>query len=275
MRNVRPLYHGIYTNAFGTRGEGFRSLFVAPPWPADERRRVADWLLGLEPVGDGEWAAAAMNCFRLGRIIHACLVRVDGGFARDEHGRGGGVLVHALLLPLEEGRPCGDFGLALVQAAAAFRRPAVADTDKLEAYLVQCRAKMELAVPSLDVGALLGLDGGVLARFFDLVARKPQGVEVPFAVDAESRLAELLALAGGLLPPRLRLACRWGVGLRAATSLSFLARAAGAKASLPADGAAGDAYLRWLRQHLEAGREAEVMTRLESWHIRSWDGLMH
>ena len=272
MSPTRPLFHGIYTNAFDRRGQGFRNLFIAPDWPAASQQRVGRWLQGLQPAAGTDpglgWAA---GCFRLGRIVHACLARIDGDFARDEHGRGGGVLAHALLTPLDESQSPRDFGRALLRIGSEFRRPEVPDTDKLEAYLEQCQSRLEIAVPAVDVEAILELDDRFLSRFLDLAADRPQGVEAAFRTGSNTALVDRLTLAGGLLPPRLRLACRWGVGLRSAAGLSFLARMAGEGAAPAPPRGYGIAYLRWLRGSSFPG---QVQTMIDDWDIRNWQGLM-
>ncbi len=270
---MRPLYHALYTNAFGSRGAGFRPLFHAPGWPSADQERIVRWLRSLQPIaGEAEWIGVAVNCFRLGGTIHACLARVDGGFARDEHGRAGGLLAHALLTPLVEGQPPGPFSLALLRASRELERPAVDDTEKLDAYLGQCRATPELAVPEANVGELLAIDPPLLQHFFAVASNRSQAREVGFAVASAGELAELLARAGALLPPRLALACRWAIDLRAAPAQTFLARPR--RATTPPGSGPEAAYDSWLRQRIAAGRGREVTALTENWEIRSWDELL-
>lgn len=259
-----PLYHGLYTNAFGQRGQGFRHLFLAPEWPPADRQRIGRWLETLRPSAEpGE--RVAVNGFRIGPTIHACLARVDADFARDEHGRGGGVLVHALLVPLAEGRPAGDFTSALLAKSREIERPETADADRLETYLDRCREVRETELPSVDAAAVRSLGEDFLRRCYSSFLAGAR--EVVFERPA-TPLAAALATAAAAVPPRLRLGCRWAVGLRPTPETSFVARAAadGERPPPPAGGP-GTAYARWLYSR----PAPEVM---ESWDVRSWDALM-
>jgi hypothetical protein len=263
---MAPVYHGLYTNAFGRRGEGFRHLFLAPEWPPADRQRVGRWLETLVPrtpaEADGEHVA--VNSFRIGPTIHACLARVDAEFARDEHGRRGGALVHALFVPLEEGRPTGSFTGELLALSRGFVRPETGDEDRLEAYLDQCREVREVTVPAVSP-VFGGLGDDFLERFCAFASGPPRSRDAVFA-PADVMLADALAAAAAALPPRLRLACRWAVGLHPTQEMSFVARTAGAGESLPPLPAGpGSVYARWLRDH--------GVGPAESWEIRSWDGL--
>lgn len=265
---MAPVYHGLYTNAFGQRGQGFRHLFLAPEWPPADRQRISRWLEALIPGADvpADGERVAVNSFRIGPTIHACLARVDADFARDEHGRQGGTLVHALFLPLAEDRQAGSFTASLLDVSRRFRRPETGDEDRLEAYLVQCRAQREAAVPPVSTDALGELDDDFLARFCAFAAGPPRSQDVVFAAP-DGILAGSLAAAASALPPRLRLACRWAVGLRPTPEMSFVARTAGAGEGLPPlPAGCGSVYARWLRDHGTGPAE--------SWEIRSWEGLM-
>lgn len=260
-----PLHHAFYTNAFGGRGRGFRHLFVSPEWSDADRRRLGRWLEALRPAETAAGEGLAVSSFRLGATIHACLARVDAGFARDEHGRRGGLLVHALLLPLAEDRPAGDFTAALLAASRGFERPDAGDADRLEVYLERCRANRELHVEAGDARAVRALDADFLIRFYALSCGAPRGVEAVFA-PAAVPLADALARAASGLPPRLRLACRWAVGLRPSPEMTFAARAAADGERLaPVPEGPGPAYAAWLR----AGGAAPC-----GWDVRSWDALM-
>ncbi len=264
-----PLHHGLFTNASGGRGRGFRHLFVAPAWSAADRQRLGRWLETLRPpsgAADDGAERVAVNSFRVGATIHACLARVDARFARDEHGRAGGVLVHGLFLPLAEGRPVGHYGAALLAASRRFARPETHDTDRLEVYLEQCRACREIAVSPVDAEIFRGLDEDFLARFYTFSSSASRGREVVFSPLARP-LADALAAAAAGLPPRLRLACRWAVGLRPTADMSFAARAADASRRLPPlPPGAGGAFARQVARR-------DTVSWVENWDIRSWDVL--
>lgn len=267
IRETAPVYHGLYTNAFGQRGQGFRHLFLAPEWPPADRRRIGRWLETLGPAANADAGErVAVNSFRIGPTIHACLARVDTDFARDEHGRRGGTLVHALFVPLAEGRPPGTFTASLYAMTRRFVRPETVDEDRLEAYLVQCRGAREVAAPPVPPETLRHLGDDLLVRFCALAAAPPRSKDAVFA-PADGSLAGALSIAAGILPPRLRLACRWAVGLRPTSEMSFVARtAADGESPPPLSAGTGSVYARWLRDH-DTGPA-------ESWEIRSWDGLM-
>jgi len=269
---MRPLHHALYTNAFGNRAAGFRPLFQAPGWPSADQERIVRWLRSLQPIAsEAKRIGVAVNCFRLAGTIHACLAQVDGGFARDEHGRPGGLLAHALLTPLVEGQPPGPFSLALLAASRELQRPAVNDTEKLDVYLAQCKATRELTYPEPDLGELLRIDSALLRRFFAVASNRSRG-EVAFAVGSAEELTELIARASALLPPRLALAWRWAIDLRAAPEQTFLARPV--RETTPEGSGPGTAYAGWLRQRLAAGCGREVTALTENWEIRSWDDLL-
>ena len=262
-----PIYHGLYTNAFGRRGQGFRHLFLAPEWPARDRQRIGRWLETLKPLpGSPEGERIAVNSFRIGPTIHACLARVDADFALDEHGRRGGTLVHALFLPLAEGRPCGHFTAALLAASRRFTRPEADDADRLEAYLEQCRAVREIVAPPISSEVPHRHGSDFLTRFLAYSSGPPRSKEAVFA-PASAPFADALADGAAALPPRLRLAGRWALGLRPTPEMSFVARTAPAGQSLvPLPRGPGSVYAQWL-QH-------QGIQLAEDWDVRSWEALM-
>lgn len=262
-----PLSHVFFTNAYGAGGAGFRTHFEAAPWRSVERERVGRWLqaLRLAQGTEGRFGYAC-DVFRLGGTIHAALARVDGAFAADEHGRRGGVMAHALLLPLSEEEPSGLFGPALWKRLARLERPAVPDRERFDAYLADCRAEPELAVPAWDPEALAGLEEGFLAAVVALAEALPQlpaGMALP--VSAEAELPALLLLAACALPLRLRLAFRWMVNLQPGSGLGCVVTGGGAGTG-PSPAVAG--YLEWLRR---VGQGAVGV--VESWGVRSWGDL--
>ena len=268
------VYHGIFTNAFGRRGEGFRSFFLAPEWPAADRERADRWLrsLRLPTSAAGAGAGAASSCFRLGGVLHACLATVDPGFARDEHGRAGGFLVHALLTPLAEDRPAPDFGRAMLGLLRGFARPQVADLERLESYIEACKAHHRSDLPGTDFAALLAQDDEVLLRLFHLSAAGPGIAEMGWPEERVADLPELLATAAGLLPPRLRLGLRWICGLSPIGGEAFRACLvpAGTLRPAPRQGEPWN-YLGWLRRQPADGGRISAVTA--SWSIRSWQDL--
>jgi len=254
-----PLHHAIFTHAAGGGGTGFRDVFLAPDWPRQDKERLSRWLRGLRPRDDDS-PALATSSFRLGGEIHAVLARADAT-ARDEHGRPG-LFVHALLVPLDESEEPGRFEAALLSVVQKLRK----DDAGSERYLTRCQKKRDVKISG---GHGRKPDESFTERFFTaarlLGSATSCDLVVPHRTDA---LPRLLASASTRLPPRLRLACRWAVGLRSTQVPAVLARsAAPGEASAPTPSREATAYLRWLAAHGEADVAGD-------WRIRSWEELM-
>ena len=260
-----PLFHAFYTNAFGRRGAGFRHLFLAP-WSATDRQRIGQWLQSIRPV---DRQGVTVNCFRIGRTVHAAFARVDAAFARDEHGRGGGLLAHALLVPLDESRPPGSFTKALLDRERGLDRPQVDDADRLEALLEVCRLASEVDVRPFDLAELSTVEPGFAAAFVAAASRTGRE-EVVLPAASDDDLVDRLATVVGGLPPRLRLACRWAVGLRPTPDLSFVARPGPA---VPSPGLGPQLEDGW-RRCLATGCEGAVVGPADDWSVRSWEMLL-
>lgn len=289
MSPSRPLYHAIRTHASSHRANahsGFRTLFLAP-WPPTDRQRISRWLEGLSPRRDGpEWEearsdgprelAVAVNCFRIAGTLHACLARLDDRFRRDEHGRGGGAFTHALFAPLDESRPAGAWGPALLAASRTFLDGG-GEEGALDDYLDRCRRTSTIDWPdALDPDVWEAVDQELLQRFCELAERGgSRGDEALVPAPCHGDLPRALLDAGALVPPRLRLACRWGVGLQPGADLTFVARPVpgGIAATGVAAGAAAR-YCDWLERQQRLGRWDRVAEAAGHWHLRSWDDLL-
>lgn len=255
-----PLYHALYTNAAGEGGRGFRTVLLAPSWPARDRARLERWLRDLAPT-DAYPRRCAAGAFRLGGTVCACLAGHRAAFGQDHQGRVA-TLVHALIAPLDERRPPDHWQAALLALLGAFDPGDLEPERRLERLLERCRAARErpLEPPAVADTRILDhpLSAGVLSA---AAAGAPR---IPVA-DADDPAPALCAIAA-FLPPRLRLAFRWAVGLHADGSATVAARLPPSPDAL--DGRAV-AYLRWLRAH-DAGARAAVAG---DWAIRAWDEL--
>lgn len=251
-----PLHHAIFTHAGGA---GFRDVFIAPDWPSTEKERLSRWLRGLRLLDDDS-GALATGSFRLGDEIHAALARVDAT-VRDEHGRPG-PFVHALLVPVSENEMPGLFEAALLSLTRRLRK----DDAGSERYCMRCQKRREIKIPD-GPGKLL--DELFTERFFNaarlLQYARNSKLVMPRRPDA---LPRLLASASACLPPRLRLASPWAVGLRSTQLPAVLARSA-----KPYDGFVPELsfevrdYIKWLLTHGTADLAGD-------WQIRSWEDLM-
>lgn len=251
-----PLHHALFTHA---GGEGFRDVFIGPHWPRDEKERLSRWLRSLR-LTSNDSPAFATRSFRLGGVIHAVLARVDDT-VRDEHDRHG-LFVHALLVPVKEGKMPGLFEATLLTLHRRLRK----DDAGTERYLMRCRKRRNIKIPRGP--------GKMLDPFFtELFVNAARGIRsadcelvAPQSMDA---LPRLLASASGCLPPRLRLASPWAVGLRSTQIWAVLARTADRfdRHFAPQPTQEGMAYVQWLLAHGLADVAGD-------WEIRSWDDLL-
>ncbi|MEM1204331.1 MAG: hypothetical protein AAGN66_13955 [Acidobacteriota bacterium] len=274
------IYHGLFTNAFGDRGAGFRSLFLAPP--ELDTHPVDRWLRSLRPArtAEGPGPGTAAACFRLASrdpgmgdgLLVAAVATVDGDFARDEHGRDGGLLAHAVLLPLDDTRPAGDFGSALLAFLRGFGRPEVHHLDRLETYLESCRRRLQITVPPGDPAAALRLDAEIVLRLLHVSAATARADRIPWpAVDD---LPGALIAAAALLPPRLRLGLVFTHGLDPLGGGCFAARGAPPSSlrNAPRGGAPWH-YFHWLLDRHGAGDDDSIRSLTERWDLQTWGDL--
>jgi len=254
---MTPLHHVLFTH---TGGAGFRDVFIAPDWPRGDKDRLSGWLRSLRPRGDDSPALATAS-FRLGGEIHAVLARVDAT-VRDEHGRPG-LFVHALLVPVSENEMPGLFEAALLSLTTRLRK----DDAGTERYLTRCQKRRGIKVPD---GPGRVLDKLFTERFFSAswhlgFAKKSCEMVVSERQDV---LPRLLASASACLPPRLRLASPWAVGLRSTQLPAVLARFVEPhdKRYTPQFILEAMDYGDWLLTH-------DVADVTGDWRIRSWDDL--
>ena len=274
------LHELVYSNAPGSDGVGFRVVRRPGEWAADDSRVAESWVRDLRPIADGvEASGFAASGFRIGRSLYAAVARVSGGFARDTHGRAGGVLTHLLAVPVAEEHDIALHASALVAEALRLKWPEVPDHRRLASYLaaIQDRRIDELRPPSLAALRVIDADG--LRHFLRLAAAapvvgRPQTPEVTLDIPAGRQLPEVLAALSGALPPRLRLALRWGCGLRPGAHLHLLGRLHPAPAAASSRANAGDMYWQWLRARLERDERRTLCQLLSSWEIQSWDDLL-
>lgn len=268
------VYHAIHTNAYSQGKEGFRSIVLTPPdWPKPGQEHVEKWLQGLAPQpGQDTAAGVAIDCFRLGELIYACLAMVDPDFALDEHERAGGFLAHGLILPLEAERPCGDFGSALLELRRSFEKPKCDDRDRLDAYLEQCRHNSEVTPKPADLQWILALREEFWSRFFELVSMPRK--EAWWPADLSSDFPMDFLRVSALVPPRLRLALRWSFELAAVPKNAVRIRlGSGQQLRAPQKTSLSELYWDWLRSCVNQGEPELVYQLAESWAINSWDDL--
>lgn len=263
--SVLPVAHAFFTNAYGAGRGGFRHLDLRLPGSPEDRERLRRWLGGLRPLG--EPVGWAVRAFRLGGVLHAVLARVVPEFARDEFGRAGGYLCHALLAPLDEGGPVVRSGLALRAAALRMAPPELAelpDRERLDACLALCERELEIDAPVLDAASLASLLRAVPAQLVSVVcdasAEAPATLAVPQTPNGD--LAGAVLRASEVLPPRLHLGLRWCV---AAASTGLPAKQFQAEPGAP--GGRG-LYGRWVARSLVSGRADDVLVIAQDWEIR-------
>lgn len=253
------------------------------------------------------YAAAGL---RLDGRLHSCLARVDGRFGRDAFGRPEGRLVHLLACEVDEEHDSrlhvaslaalalAVEGLAAEELAAdelADEEPAGVGADSFARYRARLDRlpRVEWASPNLQALRVLGPQ--LLEPFLTAVARvlggptldvpAPDGppsaatpVELRLPATLPRRVPEVLAALTGALPPRLRLAVRWGWNLQPCKSVNLtvttLSPGSGAETQSPGSGAeAPPAYARVLWHRLRAGDDEAVRVVVENWQVRSWNQL--
>jgi hypothetical protein len=269
MSDRRPLCHLLYTNAPGEGGTGLRFLGRVPGTQA-EVERVKGWLMGLK-LADGQRVGWATSSFLVDRRSCFALAVVDSTrFPKDDIGRPGGILAHALLLLLEQGQPVGDFGRAAFVKAKDFLEERSGEPT-LANYLQGCRVNTDLEIPDLQYNNFR-LDPRFLEIFYSAACNGGRGEPVLFPGTSDDQLPEDLFTASTILPPRLRLDLSWRVGLDAGTE-GFVARVAPGPVASPF-GNLGTAYLDAVQAHLRAGKDDQVARfAAGDWNVRSWSGL--
>lgn len=268
-----PLFHVVYTNAPGADGiGGFRFLAVHFGGAQEDRKPIDDWLKRLEPAPGSRqgWAA---NSFRVAGVRCAALAVVDPSFAVDESERGGGRLAHALVVPLEEGKPIGHFGRALYETALRFLEEG-RSSRSLVTYLEGCRLVDEVDIPQIrpdELDRLFDLMP-VVQALVDAGNDVAQEVSLPGFTDEEA-LPEKILEASAALPPCLRLALRWRVGLQAGGE-GFAVRPGAAGTAQTGRFGAGQVYTDDLWRRLQEKRADELAGIVNrNWEIKEWKPL--
>lgn len=262
---IRPLCHVLYTNAAGGGGTGTRLLALPVERPEMPLDTVGQWLASLPRRRDGSegWASSS---FRLGAVLHACVARLPAGWERDAHGRPGGFLVHAVLMPVFEGQDCGVHAVGLMDV---LRRHGSQGARDAREYLESCTPFLNLEAELPEPAVLLAsANPAALLTFLDGAAAATVGAEAAHGQEGEA--AAGFARAGAALPPRLRLAANWSVGLRPEAGAG-----SGPPPPVPDALARRDAtrtYWNWLQATLEVPGAAGRV--LHDWEIRSWRHLL-
>jgi hypothetical protein len=272
--NTHSLHHFIYTNAAGPGGTGYRFVKRPTAWQADQSRRVENWIETLDArrLDSGQRGFATV-CLRVANRLHVLLAVTYAGFALDAHGRPGGLLTHGLAVPVEEGSDSGLHIAALLDKAAALRRPGIADAERLEVYLDAYTRDEALIVAPPSLAHLQALRPEVLQRILTVAGASCTGTAfaemIPLAVAQPERA---LAYGAAALPPRLRLAFSWGYELVAPERPSFSAAGTGGRTiRFPL----AEAYSEWLQRCLNSNDPSALEEQVwTNWEIRSWQDLL-
>jgi len=271
----RPLLHVLYTNVRGEgREQGLRPIFDYFHGEEKERKEVVEWLKGLEINLEGRYGWAARG-FSVGGTRHAALAVVNPHFGLDDLGSAA-VLSHALLVPMPANQPSGNFFLALYQAAARFLPEQSEQVQSLPRYLEGCKTVRDLTVPELNPADLEAM-ADFLRELLVTVAHLQPGrsmYEMSLCgVRTEEELPEMLAKAGGSIPPRLRLAFRWATGVKPASGLVVVHGRPAGEAPPGIQGGPGEAYFEWLHQRLKQHDFDAIREIAEDSNIISWEKL--
>lgn len=268
----RTLCHLLYTNAPGQDGTGFRVLAVNLPGSTEEQRTIQDWLTSLKLV-EGQQNGWAVRGFSVDRRPTFALALVERlMFAYDDHGREGGHLAHALLVLLEEGKPAGNFGLALFDKAKSFLEIRSVPPS-FDAYLEGVKLATTLEVPDLALNNFRGPKQPFQEAFYAAACAGGNGEVFLPGYTSDDELPEHLLTASQVLPPRLRLDLSWRVGLRPGKE-GFVVRAAKAELPSPPVGNLGTAYLETVLAQLRTGHDQQVARFASTnWGVRQWSGL--
>jgi hypothetical protein len=210
----------------------------------------------------------ATAIFRTGGVLWSAVGCVPAGWQRDALGREGALLVHGVFTPVAEGSAPG----AAVHAVALLellQGMAVAPADGLEAYLGACDRTLESERPAPDPVALVnGMDAAELSGFLAEAACGTLAREAVPGQEYEAALA--VARATAALPPRIRGALRWSIGL-----LPNDPAGTSAPALPPAAPGVAQRYHAWLRRAIAAGRDDALECVLRDWETaRSWQTLI-
>jgi hypothetical protein len=272
---TRPLRHVLYTIARGEgRQQGYRAIFDYFNGEVEEKKEVVEWLNRLEvSVEEGYgWAARG---FVVGGARHATLAVLNPYFGLDDLGSTA-ALYHALLVPVPDNQPSGHFYLSLYEAAIRFMSDPSPQVQSLQNYLKGCQIIKDLTVPELDPAGLVNMSSDFL-RALLITAAHPQTdapvLEVSLPARTDEELPGMLAMAGGVIPPSLRLAFRWATGVKPASGLLVARRRSAGEGPSGAQGNLGEVYFEWLKERLDQHQFDAIREIAEDPSIISWERL--
>jgi len=272
----QPLRHLLYTIARGEgRQQGYRAIFDYFNGDVEEEKAVVKWLNRLEVSVEEGYGWAAQG-FLVGGARHAALAVLNPYFGLDDLGSPA-ELYHALLVPVPDNQPSGHFYFALYEAAIRFMSDPSPQVQSLQNYLKGCQTIKDLTVPELDPAGLVNMSPDFLRELLVTAAHLYAGasvleVSLPGA-RSDEELPRMLAMAGGAIPPSLRLTFRWATGVKPASELLVARRRSAGEGPSGAQRNLGDIYFEWLKERLDQHQFDAIREIAEDPSIISWERL--
>jgi hypothetical protein len=264
-----PLRHLVFTNVTGTNRVGFRVHLSPWGWTRGDAEWLTAWLAALgrrriSPTLTG-WAAAT---FHADGTLWSAVGCVPAGWRYDALSRDGALLVHGLCTPVAEETVAGA-AVHAIPMLESLNAIAVPPEVGVEAYLAACDRALESSGPAPDPVALVReVHPAELSAFLSCAASGALAGET--APGAEYADAMTIAKATSALPPRLRSALRWSVGLSPADPAGI-----SAPTLSPTSPGVTQRYDVWLRNAIAGNRADELGCVLRDWdRARSWQTLI-
>lgn len=258
-----PIQHVLYTNAPGRDGVDYRPVLV-PEAPVDSWREVTAWLTKLAGTGH---TGLASRSFAIGNQSYTAIAFSNPTFAHENIDRGKALLVHAVLLPLDDRQECGDVGAALVSTLRTFEQLAHRRIARpsIDNYRKICGDIVMIDVLSIEPRSFAELD----AVFVERIWAAPFGAGGHDAAEFDEPSAdfpERISAAIAVLPLPLRLGVRWET-IAGARARVLLMHALPAQATVPVRAACAQRA----RALVQDGLADRLRALSERWDIRTWN----